>query len=72
MLIVTMVCLSIIAPGVESALKYPCPEIYVCVKKRREKTETLKRQESKKKQEVQQHAWRKVPEKSKGHTELIY
>ena len=71
MSIVPMVCLSIIAPGVESALKI-CPEIYVCVKKRREKTETLKRQESKKKQEVQQHAWRKVPEKSKGHTELIY
>ena len=55
MSIVPMVCLSIIAPGVESALKI-CPEIYVCVKKRREKTETLKRQESKKKQEVQQHA----------------
>ena len=48
MLIVPTVCLSIIAPGVESALKYPCPEICVCVKKRREKTETLKRQESKK------------------------
>lgn len=37
MVIVPMVRLSIIAPGVESVLKYPCPEICVCVKREERK-----------------------------------
>ena len=49
MLTVPMVWISVTAPGIESVLlKYPCPELSVYVKQR-EKSETLKREESKKK-----------------------